>query len=80
LFQLTVENLFERPSDKEEQELAELKHKLFFSEFGDHIMLLAIYDTWTESGCSQAWCEENYMQVGYHDFFISELSLQLNAV
>lgn len=58
----TVENLHERPAQKDEAELAELKHKLFFSEFGDHITLLCIFDSWMDAGCSPRWCEEHYFQ------------------
>jgi pre-mRNA-splicing factor ATP-dependent RNA helicase DHX16 len=64
--QLSVDNLYERPAERDEQELAELKHKLFFSEFGDHVTLLCIYDSWVEAGANnskgQAWCEDNYFQ------------------
>jgi ATP-dependent RNA helicase DHX8/PRP22 len=59
---LSVENLLERPSERNEAELAEMRHKLFYSEHGDHVMLLAIYESWLAANCSHQWCSDNYFQ------------------
>jgi pre-mRNA-splicing factor ATP-dependent RNA helicase DHX16 len=53
-------SLFYRPKDKLLQ--ADQARKTFFRPGGDHLMLLAIWDTWVETGFSTQWCYENFLQ------------------
>lgn len=53
-------SLFYRPKDKKEQ--ADKKKLSFFHEAGDHLALLNIWEQWSESGFSNIWCEDNFLQ------------------
>jgi len=52
--------IFYRPKDK--IILADTARKNFFSHGGDHLVLLNIYDQWTNTNFSTSWCYENYIQ------------------
>mmetsp|Transcript_3318 Transcript_3318/g.6866 ORF Transcript_3318/g.6866 Transcript_3318/m.6866 type:complete len:873 (+) Transcript_3318:227-2845(+) len=52
--------VFYRPKDK--QLHADNARKNFFRPGGDHLMLLNVYDQWEETGFSQPWCMENFVQ------------------
>ncbi|CAB3409218.1 unnamed protein product [Caenorhabditis bovis] len=41
---------------------ADAARKAFWSPSGDHVTLLNVYNKWKESGYSQQWCMENYVQ------------------
>ncbi|CAI2328535.1 unnamed protein product [Caenorhabditis sp. 36 PRJEB53466] len=41
---------------------ADSARKGFWSPAGDHITLMNVYNKWKESGFSQRWCVENYVQ------------------
>lgn len=56
---LSIQNVFYRP--KEKQALADQKKSRFFQAEGDHLTLLAVYEAWKASGCSSAWCFENFV-------------------
>lgn len=53
-------SVFYRPKDKAIH--ADTARKNFFSQGGDHLMLLNIYNQWAESGYSRQWCVENFIQ------------------
>lgn len=53
-------SLFYRPKDK--KELADKRKERFFHEAGDHLTLLNIWNQWKESGFSNLWCEDNFLQ------------------
>lgn len=53
-------SLFYRPKDK--KELADKMKEKFFHEAGDHLTLLNIWNQWSESGFSNLWCEDNFLQ------------------
>lgn len=53
-------SLFYRPKDKKEQ--ADKKKESFSHEAGDHLALLNIWEQWAESGFSNIWCEDNFLQ------------------
>ncbi|KAJ1554551.1 putative pre-mRNA-splicing factor ATP-dependent RNA helicase dhx16, partial [Nowakowskiella sp. JEL0078] len=58
---LSVQNaIFFRPKDKAVH--ADNARKNFFVKDGDHFTLLSIWDTYVESGFSQHWCTENFIQ------------------
>jgi len=56
---LSIQNVFYRP--KEKQALADQKKARFFQPEGDHLTLLAVYQAWKTSGCSSAWCYDNFI-------------------
>eukprot|EP01126_Amoeba_proteus_P002125 TRINITY_DN10666_c0_g1_i1.p1 TRINITY_DN10666_c0_g1~~TRINITY_DN10666_c0_g1_i1.p1 ORF type:complete len:726 (+),score=190.78 TRINITY_DN10666_c0_g1_i1:1-2178(+) len=56
---LSIQNVFYRP--KEKQTLADQKKSRFFQPEGDHMTLLAVHQAWKSSGCSSAWCYENFI-------------------
>ncbi|CAB3398143.1 unnamed protein product [Caenorhabditis bovis] len=58
---LNVQNVFYRP--KEKQELADQKKAKFHQPEGDHLTLLAVYNSWKHHHFSQPWCFENFVQV-----------------
>uniref|UniRef100_A0A915AD75 RNA helicase n=2 Tax=Parascaris univalens TaxID=6257 RepID=A0A915AD75_PARUN len=58
---LSVQNVFYRPKDK--QELADQKKSKFHQPEGDHLTLLAVYNSWKHHHFSQAWCYENFVQI-----------------
>lgn len=53
-------SLFYRPKDKKEQ--ADRMKEKFFQEAGDHLSLLNVWNQWKESGFSNLWCEDNFLQ------------------
>ncbi|XP_050310785.1 ATP-dependent RNA helicase DHX8 [Anthonomus grandis grandis] len=58
---LSVQNVFYRPKDK--QALADQKKAKFNQPEGDHITLLAVYNSWKNNKFSNAWCYENFVQI-----------------
>lgn len=54
-------NLFSRPKDK--QALADQKKAKFNQPEGDHLTLLAVYNSWKNNKFSNAWCYENFVQI-----------------
>lgn len=58
---LSVQNVFYRPKDK--QALADQKKAKFNQSEGDHLTLLAVYNSWKNNKFSNAWCYENFVQI-----------------
>ncbi|KPJ07970.1 ATP-dependent RNA helicase DHX8 [Papilio machaon] len=58
---LSVQNVFYRPKDK--QALADQKKAKFNQPEGDHLTLLAVYNSWRNNKFSNAWCYENFVQI-----------------
>ncbi|KAL0266728.1 UNVERIFIED_CONTAM: hypothetical protein PYX00_009196 [Menopon gallinae] len=58
---LSVQNVFYRPKDK--QALADQKKAKFNQMEGDHLTLLAVYNSWKNNKFSNAWCYENFVQI-----------------
>lgn len=58
---LSVQNVFYRPKDK--QALADQKKAKFNQIEGDHLTILAVYNSWKNNKFSNAWCYENFVQV-----------------
>jgi len=53
--------VFHRPKDKEVH--ADAAHAAFArGSNGDHAALVSVYSSWEESGFSEPWCAENYVQ------------------
>ncbi|KAJ2551273.1 hypothetical protein EV175_003751 [Coemansia sp. RSA 1933] len=52
--------IFYRPKEKKEQ--ADRARTSFVRPGGDHIMLLAIWNQWVDTGYSTQWCYENFIQ------------------
>ncbi|CAL8079655.1 unnamed protein product [Calicophoron daubneyi] len=58
---LSVNNaIFYRPKDKVIH--ADTARKGFFHEAGDHLMLLNVYNQWSEADFSSHWCYEHFIQ------------------
>ena len=57
---LSVQNVFYRPKDK--QSLADQRKAKFHQPEGDHLTLLAVYNSWKNNKFSNAWCYENFVQ------------------
>jgi len=57
---LSVQNVFYRP--KEKQALADQKKAKFHQNEGDHLTLLAVYNSWKNNKFSNPWCFENFVQ------------------
>merc|ERR1719167_1026216 len=57
---LSVQNVFYRP--KEKQAIADQKKSKFDQVEGDHITLLAVYNSWKHNHFSSAWCYGNFVQ------------------
>lgn len=57
---LSVQNVFYRPKDK--QALADQKKAKFHQSEGDHMTLLAVYNSWKNNKFSNPWCFENFVQ------------------
>ncbi|GEQ71849.1 hypothetical protein JCM33374_g5535 [Metschnikowia sp. JCM 33374] len=53
-------SLFYRPKDK--RELADKRKQSFNHAAGDHLTLLNIWKQWSDSGFSNLWCEDNFLQ------------------
>lgn len=58
---LSMQNVFYRPKDK--QALADQKKAKFNQAEGDHLTLLAVYNSWRNNKFSNAWCYENFVQI-----------------
>ncbi|KAF6017629.1 DHX8 [Bugula neritina] len=58
---LSVQNVFYRPKDK--QQLADQKKAKFHQAEGDHLTLLAVYNSWKNNKFSNPWCYENFVQI-----------------
>ena len=58
---LSVQNVFYRPKDK--QAIADQKKAKFHQSEGDHLTLLAVYNSWKNNKFSNAWCYENFVQI-----------------
>ncbi|GFS95575.1 ATP-dependent RNA helicase DHX8 [Nephila pilipes] len=58
---LSVQNVFYRPKDK--QALADQKKAKFNQPEGDHLTLLAVFNSWKNNKFSNAWCYENFVQI-----------------
>lgn len=52
--------VFYRPKDK--AKMADMARQAFWSNGGDHLSLLAVYNSWAESGFTKQWCGENFVQ------------------
>jgi len=57
---LSVQNVFYRPKDKQQQ--ADQKKSKFHDPHGDHLTLLNVYNGWKNSRYSDPWCFENFIQ------------------
>jgi ATP-dependent RNA helicase DHX8/PRP22 len=57
---LSVEEVFYRPKDKQAQ--ADQKKARFYQPEGDHLTLLAVYESWKNSKFSNPWCFDNFIQ------------------
>ncbi|KAJ7381296.1 ATP-dependent RNA helicase dhx8 [Desmophyllum pertusum] len=57
---LSVQNVFYRPKDK--QAIADQKKAKFHQAEGDHLTLLAVYNSWRNNKFSNPWCFENFVQ------------------
>ncbi|XP_062299033.1 ATP-dependent RNA helicase DHX8-like [Scomber scombrus] len=57
---LSVQNIFYRPKDKQAQ--ADQRKAKFFQLEGDHLTLLAVYNSWKNNKFSNPWCFENFIQ------------------
>ncbi|KAK2398269.1 RNA helicase [Trifolium repens] len=53
-------NIFYRPREKQAQ--ADQKRARFFQPEGDHLTLLAVYESWKNKNFSGPWCFENFVQ------------------
>lgn len=53
-------SLFFRP--KEKRVHADKAHAAFASPHGDHLMLLEIFNQWSQTGHSYQWCKDNFLQ------------------
>lgn len=58
---LSVQNVFYRPKDK--QAIADQKKAKFHQTEGDHLTLLAVYNSWRNNKFSSPWCYENFVQI-----------------
>ncbi|VDN95136.1 unnamed protein product [Brugia pahangi] len=59
---LSVQNVFYRPK-VDKQEIADQKKAKFHQPEGDHLTLLAVYNSWKHHHFSQPWCYENFIQI-----------------
>ncbi|XP_077406138.1 ATP-dependent RNA helicase DHX8-like [Vanacampus margaritifer] len=57
---LSVQNVFYRPKDKQIQ--ADQRKAKFFQPEGDHLTLLAVFNSWKNNKFSNPWCFENFIQ------------------
>ena len=56
---LTIDHPFYRPKDKQSQ--ADTKRSKFFQVAGDHLTLLAVFESWRQANLSIPWCYENFL-------------------
>lgn len=57
---LNIQTVFYRPKEKQSQ--ADQKKAKFHDPQGDHLTLLNVYNAWKNSGFSNPWCFENFIQ------------------
>ncbi|KAF3767156.1 P-loop containing nucleoside triphosphate hydrolase protein [Cryphonectria parasitica EP155] len=57
---LNIQTVFYRPKEKQSQ--ADQKKAKFHDPHGDHLTLLNVFNAWKNSGYSNAWCFENFIQ------------------
>jgi ATP-dependent RNA helicase DHX8/PRP22 len=57
---LNLPNVWYRPKEKQGQ--ADQKKARFHDPSGDHMTLLNVYNSWKQSGYSNPWCFENFIQ------------------
>jgi ATP-dependent RNA helicase DHX8/PRP22 len=57
---LNLPQVFYRPKEKQSQ--ADQKKAKFHDPHGDHLTLLNVYNGWKQSGYSNPWCFENFIQ------------------
>ncbi|XP_049615343.1 ATP-dependent RNA helicase DHX8 [Syngnathus scovelli] len=57
---LSVQNIFYRPKDKQIQ--ADQRKAKFSQPEGDHLTLLAVFNSWKNNKFSNPWCFENFIQ------------------
>ncbi|XP_077357992.1 ATP-dependent RNA helicase DHX8-like isoform X2 [Festucalex cinctus] len=57
---LSVQNVFHRPKDKQIQ--ADQRKAKFSQAEGDHLTLLAVFNSWKNNKFSNPWCFENFIQ------------------
>ena len=57
---LSEPNIFYRPKDR--QQVADQKKARFHQPEGDHLTILAVYESWKKNNFSNVWCHENYIQ------------------
>jgi len=57
---LSVQTVFYRPKEKQQQ--ADQKKAKFHDPHGDHLTLLNVYNSWKQSGYSNPWCFDNFIQ------------------
>lgn len=48
---------------QDKQDLADQKKAKFHQSEGDHITLLAVYNSWKNNKFSSPWCYENFVQI-----------------
>ena len=58
---LTAQNIFCRPKEKQHQ--ADQARAKFLQPEGDHMTLLAVYESWKRNKFAGPWCRENYIQL-----------------
>ncbi|KAJ3046935.1 DEAH-box ATP-dependent RNA helicase prp22 [Rhizophlyctis rosea] len=59
---LSVEEIFTSPRSEKKKQAAEEARRQFDSEYGDHFVLLNVYETWErEGGGDKEWCFENFV-------------------
>jgi hypothetical protein len=62
---MTIENLYDRPANPEQSELAENKHRSLTSPYGDLVTMLSIYETYVrqeQRRHAESWCANNFLQ------------------
>ena len=57
---LSAQNIFHRPREKQAE--ADAKKAKFFQPEGDHLTLLAVYESWKANKYGKPWCFANYVQ------------------
>ncbi|VDL84164.1 unnamed protein product, partial [Nippostrongylus brasiliensis] len=60
---LDGDGLLTKLGRREKQEQADQKKAKFHQPEGDHMTLLAVYNSWKHHHFSQPWCFENYVQI-----------------
>ncbi|CAH0043595.1 unnamed protein product [Clonostachys solani] len=57
---LNLTTVFYRPKEKQTQ--ADQKKAKFHDPHGDHLTIMNVYNSWRQSGYSNPWCFENFIQ------------------